>query len=653
MNEENIFCILSDLRNESDVEQFFVIRLLKSLGYKDKNIHTKETIKVKKIGKGRSRKDYKPDYLIYIDKYPLLAIDGKHPNDNPDEGLSDALMYAREINGEYTGKNPIKFCIGTNGVKTILCKWDENEPFLSLDFVDFQFENLKYNRLQTILEYKELKSVKTEIDAGKEERRLIKPEVGEIKGIFRACHNLIWNTEKGSPSFAFYEFVKLMFIKLNEDKKLHQNKDLRGRIETGVPIPEDEITFSAKWIEKEKKHDDNPVDSILFKNLRNDLEREIVERKKKRIYDENEHIRLKPSTIKNVVEILENLDLYGIDEDLNGKLFETFLTATMRGKELGQYFTPRSVVDFMTDMANIRADKEYIDRVLDGCCGTGGFLIEAMADMCKKIEKNDSLTNVEKEDMINKIRNGYIYGVDVGKEPPIARIARINMYLHKDGGSRIYQLDILDKDVKIEEGLDDELKRDMSEFKTKILNKNQRFDVILTNPPFAMKYSLSKKSKGAEEKKETIEQERILKQYSLAKKKNTNDFFPSLRSSVMFLERYYELLKPHGKLLTVMDESVLNTATNKTFRDFIKSKFIIKAIIALPKNTFVNAESGVKTSILYLIKKAKEEEDQPKVFMAISENVGHNDAGKPTPKLNDLDTILKKFKNFEVEGKIE
>jgi len=656
MNKENIFCNLSDLRNESDVEQFFMIRLLKSLGYKDKNIHTKETITVKKIGKGRDKKDYKPDYLIYVEKYPIIAIDVKNPKSDPKEGLRDALMYAREINGEYVGKNPIKFCIGSNGAITELCKWDENKAFLSLNFNDFQLENKKYNELVTILSYKELKSKKIEEITTR--IILIKPEIGKIKGIFRACHNQIWNNEKSSPSFAFYEFVKLMFIKLDEDKKLHQNKELKERIETRLPIPEKEITFSLRWIEKEEKHDSNPVDSILFKNLKKKLENEIIERKKKRIFDKNEHIRLKPSTIKNVVELLENLDLYGIDEDLNGRLFETFLTATMRGKELGQFFTPRTVVKFMTKIADIRADKKHIDKVLDGCCGTGGFLIEVMADMCNKIEKNKSLSNIEQDDIIKKIKNECIYGIDVGKDPPIARIARINMYLHKDGGSRIYQLDTLDKDIVIEEGLDDELKRNMSEFKGKVLNENLKFNVILTNPPFAMKYSKAKKSKKREEEKEkkkAIEQERILKQYLLAEKRlnlekddlperekpDSKEIRSSLRSSVMFLERYYELLKPHGKLLTIMDEGVLNTQTNKRFRDYIKKRFIIKAVIALPHNTFVNADSGVKTSVLYLIKKKETDEKQPEVFMAISENVGHNDVGKPTPELNDLDNIRK------------
>jgi len=71
----------------------------------------------------------------------------------------------------------------------------------------------------------------------------------------------------------------------------------------------------------------------------------------------------------------------------------------------------------------------------------------------------------------------------------------------------------------------------------------------------------------------------------------------------------------------------------------------------LPRNTFINADTNVKTSILYLKKKEKGDE-QGNVFMAIIDNVGHNDAGKKTENLNELHNLLKLFQNFE-KGKLE
>ena len=173
----------------------------------------------------------------------------------------------------------------------------------------------------------------------------------------------------------------------------------------------------------------------------------------------------------------------------------------------------------------------------------------------------------------------------------------------------------------------------------KKFNEGLIFDVVLTNPPFAMKYERKDK-----------DHERILKQYDIAYPKgreNSTEIRSSLSSNVMFIERYSDLLNDGGKLLTIIDESVLNTDSKAPFREYIRKHFIIKAIISLPKNTFVNADTGVKTSILYLKKKEYPNEEQPPVFMAISKNIGHNDAGKSTPKLCDLDKILEEYKKFE------
>lgn len=319
-------------------------------------------------------------------------------------------------------------------------------------------------------------------------------------------------------------------------------------------------------------------------------------------------------------------------------MFETFLNATVRGKDLGQFFTPRSVVKFMVEISEIKVEKDNINIVLDGLCGSGGFLIETMAIMFEKIDSLRALTNIEKEKLKNKIVTEKIWGVDANKN--ISRVARMNMYLHGDGSNRIFWLpDFLDKKIEIEKGIKEEMKEEAEEFKHKIINEKFKFDIVLTNPPFSMKYEAKKK-----------DEKKILEEYEIAYKegkKNTKELRASLKSNVLSIERYLDLLNPHGKLITVIDESVLNTDTEKDFRDFIKKNFIIKAVISLPRNTFVNAETNVKTSILYLVKKEHEDEKQTDIFMAIANNVGHSDAGKHKPELNELPEILNKFKEFE------
>ena len=375
----------------------------------------------------------------------------------------------------------------------------------------------------------------------------------------------------------------------------------------------------------------NPVDSILFKQYRDELEDLVRKHEKKRIYGKDEPIDLEPHTIYEIVRKLEHYDFFGIDEDLNGRLFETFLTATMRGQELGQFFTPRSVVKFMVRLADLQCSASRMDRVLDGCCGTGGFLIDAMAVMDAKLQANHRLSGTEREGLRKRLRTETLWGIDAGKDPPVARIARLNMLLHRDGGSRIYFADALDPELPVDKSLPAEVREEREELRKTIIDEATAFDAVLTNPPFSMDYEWKKP-----------EERRILEKYSLAKDPGGKPR-ASLRSSVLFLERYWNLLRPGGKLLTIMDESVLNTSSMDFARNFVRDKFVVVAVISLPTNTFVKAGVSVKTSVLYLRKKVSPTETQPSTFMGISENVGHSDTGRPLPDQNDLPRILGEF----------
>jgi len=639
---KNKYCDKSNLRNESDVEQFFVSKLLVEMGYSSDYTETKPTLPELSIGKGKTKKRYAPDYVLYKDKAhtkPILVIDAKSPNESSEEGVLDAQLYTSVIRRKLKDPKPEQYCIGTNGISFIVKHYDSDDELLKLKFEDFNDGNLLYEGLKKSLSFDSLSILKSGLI---DDFEFKKPPIPELKNLFRECHNFIWSSETGSPTFAFYEFIKIMFIKLDEDKKLLNNKELRDKIVSGLPLPSKDVIFSYKWIEEQEKTDNNPVNNILFKNLRKSLEKAIYDGDKKRIFDENEQIKLNASTTKSIVKMLEHYNLFGIEEDLNGRMFETFLTATMRGKALGQFFTPRSVVELMSYMANLKVSNSHMDTVIDACCGTGGFLIEAMTIMRNKILDNKSLSSADRETQLHTLIYERLYGIDAGKDPPIARIARINMYLHDDGGSRIYFADSLNKKMPIEEDTEQELKRDLSELKRELKTNNLKFDVALTNPPFAVKYK-----KTDEKKKE------VLEQYEISYREGTKELYPTSRSNILFLERYRDLLKDNGKLLTIIDDTPLNGAgqSAKAYRRFIKKYFIIKAIISLPKNTFVNAGTNPKVSVLYL-KKKKEDETQPAIFMAISKSVGHDTAGRPTED-SDLELILSRFKKFEETGKVD
>ena len=287
------------------------------------------------------------------------------------------------------------------------------------------------------------------------------------------------------------------------------------------------------------------------------------------MFDLDEELRLSPETVRGVVGKLENIDLYGIDHDLNGRLFETFLNATMRGKDLGQYFTPRSVVKLMIEVSGLTSieDSRNPPIVLDPCCGSGGFLIDALACLWKSVDENSSLSDRQKQDAKHTIAQDNIVGFDVGREPPIARLARINMFLHGDGGSRIYQVDSLDKNVVIADRLNPEKKKELKELAS-LLAAGGIADAILTNPPFSKVY----------EAKHDPEKE-ILLSYDIGTNRHQGRVDPksSVKSSILFLERYWGLLKEDGVVVAIIDDSLLGSKTHKHARDFIRRKYPVEA----------------------------------------------------------------------------
>jgi type I restriction enzyme M protein len=610
----NLYCNRQDLHNEASVEMFFVNRLLKDLGYRDSQIRPKEAISEIVVAVGSKRVNYKPDYVLTYRSVPRWVLDAKATDESLAKWVPQCSGYCLALNQEYEKKNPVEFFVLTNGILTQVYQWDVGKPLLELSFSDFTIGNPKYEQLRALFTVTSLRRKRKARLVGKHDFLFKRATPEEAKRVFALCHRAIWKSEVISPIAAFMEFTKLVFIKLWLDRKLREDTSTRELLESSrTMLPRASVTFSTHWIEENEKITDNPVNDVLFKQLRDQIERDIAFRKKKRIFDRDETINLRPDTIKAVVRRLEHYDLFGIDEDLNGRLFETFLSATMRGKALGQFFTPRSVVRLMVCMADLCASRARMDTVVDACCGTGGFLIEALSDMRDKIRANRTLTDSGKRELIDRLSNESVYGIDFGKSPPIARIARINMYLHGDGGSRIYFADALDKDLELIKGEEAEVLENIDELRGALAG-GMAFQVALTNPPFSMTKELANEAEA-----------RILKQYDLALFPGTARYRSSLRSSAMFVERYRDLLAPGGRLFTVIDDTLLASDQFRYVRNFIRKNFIVRAIVSLPGDAFRRQGARVKTSVLCLEKKITAEDEQPEVFYAFAYHLGVDD----------------------------
>lgn len=640
-SSKSIFHIKSKIRplltNESEVESNIMDPILKDLGWDAENIKHKHSLEEFQCGTGRTKLYYKPDYVIVDDKkVPLLVLDAKSPEEKLENYIDQCSSYCFHLN---KNEETVKYFILSSGVRTIAYDWKGANKIIELNFNDFTQTTNGSKQFYDLFSKEAL--TRSDIVSPKSDRFTMKSISKEAaQKLFKLCHKDIWKSEKMGVNGSFMEFIKLIFLKLASDKRIHEKYHFEPGAQS-IKVDINDVLFSTAWIDKNTSDlEKNPIKDIQFKNLTEELKKEIKKNKKKPLFDDNETIILKADTIRKVVSRLEKVDLYGIDEDLNGRLFETFLNATMRGNDLGQYFTPRSIVKLGVSLADLKASKDHIDKVLDGCCGTGGFLIEAYSVMKKKILSIGNYTDKDKKDCLNNLASNSIYGIDAAKDPKLARIARINMYLHGDGGSNIYLGDGLSKSMTPDATDIDEIKDEMEKMQEVFLPNS--FDVVLTNPPFSMDLSMANE-----------QDKKILKDYELLTYEGTKK---SLRSGIMFIERYEGLLKEGGKLISVIDNTVLSSNDYKFFRDYLREKFIIVAIISLHGDAFQQSKARVKTSLIYLRKK-KGDEKQPDAFMEFSTKLGVDDLPITSKQSNvdiareqaqkEINKIIDEFHSFE------
>lgn len=293
-------------------------------------------------------------------------------------------------------------------------------------------------------------------------------------------------------------------------------------------------------------------------------------------------------------------DKHGID--LKGSMFEIFLKGTFRGP-LGQFFTPREIIDFMVGVVEPR-DNEL---VLDPACGSGGFLIGCM----KKVWSDLHEKYIQgKLDDLDEQKESYakskLFGMDINER--LAWVAKMNMVFHGDGHGGIVHSNALTSTTRNREIV------------------GQWYDVLLTNPPFGSKISDPAILSDSQFKE-------------VAKSKLTE---------VLFLALCIRLLKPYGRLGIVLPDGILTNSSLSFVRDFIRKETIVKAVVSLPQETFMPYGSGVKSSLLFAEKKNPSDpyHQQDRVFMAIAESIGYDATGRTTGK-NDLPHILEEYHKFE------
>ena len=492
----------------------------------------------------------------------------------------------------------------------------------------FVTTNLKETRVFKVVKGRLPKRLEEIVDIPKSEElnnsKKIKELLNQTKAFTRdefsrllfKCHNIIRNNDKLSPEAAFDEISKVLFIKIRYERESDE----------GQIFSKDRFVNNRKAYKTLNKEMGVTDATPFYQNLFAKTKQQFA---KDDLFDENDTIKIKEASFEAIVKELEIYNLYHTADDVKGIAFEKFLGKTFRG-ELGQFFTPRTIVDFMVALL----DPEEGEIICDPCCGSGGFLIKAFEYVREKIENDiqkaknqikaqlfnenyESLNDKGKAEIDRRVNEYFailnheldtthdgsrlkqlshdcIFGTDAN--PRMARTAKMNMIMHGDGHGGVHHHDGL-------------------------LNVNgifeNRFDVILTNPPFGSRVEKSLKITEADmftdEAKIEYYTERYGDEYIHALQQvngNLNKSVLGLYESgklsglteVLFIERCLRLLKPGGRLGIVLPEGVLNNSNLQNVRELFESMAKIILITSIPKDVFMASGATVKPSLMFFKK---------------------------------------------------
>ena len=550
---------------EEDVKIKIVIRLLEHWGFSETlpgEIEYERSIPI-----GSSKYVY-PDIVVNLEKATAFVLDVKGPEENLDHYQEQVVSYGLLLRAAYS-----VLCNGRDlrviDTKTGEVVWDQAT---APDFLS------KKNLLKR--QHEAIHTYTKEEEARAKKTLLVFEGIKEFSSILYRCEEFIRDYDGLTGEDAFDELSMLLFTKMYEERSsLKENRISRFVI-------------------------DGNNDAHFIKN---DLFQRAVAGNPD-IFEGSEKISLKNDTVREITRLLQDYTLLQTDVDVKGRAFEIFLGKTFTGK-LGQFFTPRTIVDFMVSFVNPTrlASDEDLYTIIDPSCGSGGFLIRVFTHIEKHIRETETDDRKRKKHL-DALSKQQLFGVDLN--PRLVRIAKMNMVLHGDGHGGIFQWNGLNTH---------ELER--------VVGK--KFDLIITNPPFG------NKDKGD-----------ILKDFELGKYATGNP--PTLAREILFVEECVNLLKEGGEIAILLPDGVLNNSKSSYVRDYIKTHTIIDAVISLPDRTFKASGANSKTSILFVRKRGNVSEIQRPVFMAVAEEVGYSRQTKEARPIseNDLPAILKCYREF-------
>jgi type I restriction enzyme M protein len=274
----------------------------------------------------------------------------------------------------------------------------------------------------------------------------------------------------------------------------------------------------------------------------------------------------KPSLLQAAVTLIDEINL-GERPDIQGDIYEHLLGELKTAGKNGQFRTPRHIIRMMVELV----EPDIGEKICDPACGTGGFLVGAYQHILKKytnpemikIDDEGTPYNLIGDKIIEKkhwniLWNETFYGFDF--EPTMIRIALMNMILHGITRPNIKQIDTLSKRFE----------------------QKARYDIVLANPPFA----------------------------GYVDKGDINDNFKldTVKTELLFVELFYNLLTIGGKAAVIVPNGVLFGSSNAHVRarKILLENCQLQAVISMPSGVF-QPYSGVGTAVLVFVKGGKTE----------------------------------------------
>lgn len=573
---------------EERVRQEYLLVLVNEYGFKLDQIS--EELEVTGRGSGHAR----ADYVIWRSKQD--KADGKNP------------LVVVECKSDNVTIRPADYSQGDNYARLTGARF-----FVTHNHHETKFWRVQHDRMPKALE--EIENIPHADASDKVIDDLIKKlkvfKETEFADLLHECHNVIRNREKLDPAAAFDEIAKILFVKVYVEREL---KTKRRRVNI----------FTAEYLDDQIG--DDPLNDLFEKTKQHF--------KGDQIFAADTRINLKPSTGREIVTKLERYDLSETSEDIKGIAFERFLGRTFRG-EIGQFFTPRTIVEFMVHML----DPQEGEVICDPASGSGGFLIrffevvrqQILADAdrqyqaykaeveTQKLPANEqaerlrqryaeiqqTIDPIAKGSRLWRLANQCIYGTDANDR--MARTSKMNMIMHGDGHGGVHHHDGF---INVNGIFED------------------RFDIVLTNPPFGANVESGDVILEAEVTVPDEVHERYVREHGAiyaeaqqrvqaAKGQPIASLFDlpkgaqtKIKTEILFIERCLKLLKPGGRMAIVLPEGIFNNPSLAYVREFCEDRAYLRAVVSLPQETFYSSGASVKASLLFLQKFTVEEQNR-------------------------------------------